>query len=191
MSIGYSVEGATDRAFLDGLRRRWCPDATLVEGAFRGTSHISLRRDIPRICQELNHKGASVIVFLTNANKQEWRQVKQRESEFVPVEFRHLTLYGVADRNIECWLATDRDYLAQKLGISQRVLDVPDPKGVFEHALGITSFDRKEEEIASIVRDAPLRNWLKRSPSFETFYEDARILSKQAGHRIPNERERE
>jgi hypothetical protein len=191
MSIGYSVEGATDRAFLEGLRRRWCPDVTLIEGAFRGKSRIRLRRDIPKICQELAHKGARVIVFLTDANKQNWRQVKQRESALVPDHFLHMTLYGVADRNIECWLAADRDYLARLLGLSPKDLAVDDPKGVIERALGITSYDRKEEKIASIVHYAPLRNWLKRSPSFETFYEDTRILSKQEQYNIPNEREKD
>jgi len=190
MSIGYSVEGSTDRAFLEGLRQRWYPGAALVEGSFRGASRISLRRDVPKICRELAHKGARVIVFLTDANKQDWRRVKQRESKFVPVEFRHITLYGVANRNIECWLAADRDYLAQKLGISPKKLDVDDPKGVFEDALGVTRSDRKEEEIALIVRDAPLLHWLERSRSFETFYEDVRLLSKQEGYHIPNERER-
>jgi len=191
MSIGYSVEGATDRAFLEGLRRRWCPDAILMEGSFRGASGISLRRDIPRICRELGHKGARVIVFLTDANEQDWRQVKRRESEFVPIEFRHITLYGVADRNVECWLAVDQDYLARRLGVSSQALDGPDPKGIFERALGITSYERKEEEIASTVCDAPLRDWLKRSPSFQAFYEDARALSRQEGHPIPNEWESE
>lgn len=187
MSIGYSVEGATDRAFLEGLRRRWYPDAALIEGSFRGASGISLRRDIPRICQELNHKDADAIVFLTDADEQDWRQVKRAENEFVPSEFRHLTLYGVADRNIECWLAADPGYLAHRLNVPPQSLDVTDPKGVFEHSLGITSFDRREEEIASIVCEAPLRNWLKRSPSFQAFYEDARVLSKQEGNPIPNE----
>jgi hypothetical protein len=190
MSIGYSVEGATDRGLLEGLRRRWCPAATLIEGSFRGTARISLRRDIPRICKELDHKGASVIIFLTDANNQDWRQVKQRESKFVPTEFRHLVLYGVADQNVECWLKADQDYLAQRLSIPREALDVPDPKGIFEQALGITSYDRKEEEIASIVHGAPLRNWLNESPSFEAFYEDARVISRQQGCLIPNERER-
>lgn len=190
MSIGYSVEGATDRVFLEGLRQRWCPDGVLIEGSFRGDSGISLRRDIPRICLELDHKEANVIVFLTDANEQNWRQVKRHESEFVPLEFRHVTLYGVAGRNVECWLAADRDYLAGRLNVSPEALDAPDPKGIIEQALGITSYDRKEDEIASIVRDAPVRNWLDRSPSFEAFYEDARVLSKQEEYPIPNERER-
>jgi hypothetical protein len=191
VSIGYSVEGATDRAFLEGLRRRWLPGAVLIEGAFRGKSDISLCRDVPRICLELDHKGAAAFVFLTDANKQDWRQVKQRESGHVPVEYQHRLLYGVADRNVECWLAADREYLAQRLDISPADLDVPDPKGVFERAMGISSYDRKEEEIASLVAEAPLRNWLTRSVSFEAFYEDARLLGKQQEYTIPNERERE
>lgn len=190
MSIGYSVEGATDRAFLEGLRRRWCPDATLVEGSFRGKSDISLRRDIPRICQELNYKGADVIVFLTDANDQDWREVKDREHSWVPAEFQHLTIYGVAERNIECWLTADRVYAAKQLGVSPEALDPPDPKGIFERALGITSYDRKEEEIAAFVYDAPIRNWLS-SRSFEAFYEDARALSIRIKLPIPNERDRQ
>lgn len=102
-----------------------------------------------------------------------------------------MTLYGVADRNIECWLAADRAYLARQLSVPPKSLAVADPKGVFEHALGITSFDRKEEEIAAIVCEAPLRNWLKRSSSFQAFYEDAWSLSKKEGNPIPNEWERE
>jgi len=190
VKIGYSVEGSTDRAFLKGLQRRWCPDALLVEGVFRGTSGISLRRDIPKICRELIHKGATTIVFLTDANNQNWREVKDREKNLVPVEFHHLTLYGVADRNIECWLAADKNYLAQRLGISPEDLNVLDPKDVFERALDITRYDRQEEKIALIVYSAPLYNWLRFSQSFEAFYEDARLLSKQQGCFIPNEREK-
>jgi hypothetical protein len=190
VSTGYSVEGATDRALLEGLRRRWLPDATLIEGAFRGESGISLRRDIPRICLELDYKGADAVVFLTDANEQEWREIRQRESEFVPAEFRHRTLYGVAERNVECWLAADREYLARRLNILPVDLDVPDPKGLFERAMGVSSYNRKEEEIASLVSSAPLRTWLARSPSFEAFYEDARLLARQQEHPIPNERER-
>jgi len=168
MSIGYSVEGSTDRAFLEGLRRRWLPHAKMVEGAFRGKSKISIRRD----------------------NLQEWHEVKQRESQHVPVDYNHITLYGVADRNIECWLAADREYLAQQIRITPKELDVTDPKDVIEHAMGITSYDKKEEEIVAIVISAPIRNWLNNSRSFEEFYEEARLLSKRLNQPIPNEREK-
>ena len=48
MKIGYSVEGSTDRAVLQGLKQRWCPEAQLVEGRFRGTSGQSQHRDCPQ-----------------------------------------------------------------------------------------------------------------------------------------------
>lgn len=187
MSIGYSVEGSTDRAFIKGLHRRWLPSAKLVEGAFRGTS---IRREIPKICLELTHKGVEAIIFLTDANLQPRREVKQRESQYVPVKYQHLTIYGVADRNIECWLAADREYLAQQIRITPKELDVTDPKDVIEHAMGITSYDKKEEEIVAIVISAPIRNWLNNSRSFEEFYEEARSLSKRLNQPIPNEREK-
>jgi len=186
------------------IRQRWYPDAALIEGSFRGASGISLRRDIPRICRELSHKGIRVIVFLTDADENASR-CSLMPDPFLScdpcsghAEFRHATLYGVADRNVECWMASDRNYLARRLGVPPQVLDVSDPKGIsdpflscdpcFERALGITSYERKEEEVASIVCNAPLRDWLKHSPSFETFYEDARALSRQEGYPIPNER---
>jgi len=70
MKIGYSVEGSTDRAFLEGLRRRWCPQAELIEGRFRGRSGQSQRREIPQTCLELVTKGTEVVVFLRDANEE-------------------------------------------------------------------------------------------------------------------------
>ena len=75
MKIGYSVEGSTDRAPLEGLKRRWCREAELIPGKFRGTSGQSQRREIPNTCIELSAKGADVIVFLRDANTENWREV--------------------------------------------------------------------------------------------------------------------
>jgi hypothetical protein len=190
MIIGYAVEGATDRAFLEGLRQRWCSQAELVEGSFRGSTGLSLRREIKGICFELDYKGAEVLIFLTDANERRWREVRRDELEHVPPEYEHRVVYGVADRNVECWLATDREYLAGKLGCNPAELKVDDPKGVFESYLGITSTDRKEPEIAAIVQEAPICNWIDRSLSFETFWGDCWSMSKQQGCEMPNEREK-
>jgi hypothetical protein len=190
MIIGYAVEGSTDRAFLKGLRQRWCPQAEIVEGAFRGSTGLSLRREVPKICFELDYKGAGVMIFLTDANEQEWRRVQMAERKHVPQKYEHRVIYGVADRNIECWLAADREYLARKLGCNPAELKVDDPKGVFESYLGIAPADRKELEIAAIVKEAPLRNWIDRSLSFEAFWEDCWNMSKRQGCDIPNEREK-
>ena len=187
--IGFSVEGSTDRAFLTGLQRRWRPNIKLIEGSFRGSSGLSLRREVPKICKELSIKGAEVFVFLTDANDQDWREVKTRESRLIPSEYEQLTVYGVADRNVECWLAADREYLSGRLNLDPSQLNIPDPKDVIERALGISGFF-KAEEIASLVAEGPLRNWIVRSKSFADFYDDSRALSLQLNSPIPNERER-
>ena len=38
MRIGYYVQGAMDESVVRGLAKRWCPDAELAEGRFRGSS---------------------------------------------------------------------------------------------------------------------------------------------------------
>ena len=43
MKIGYYVQGDTDEAVIWGLAQRWCPDAELAPGKFRGTSGDSLQ----------------------------------------------------------------------------------------------------------------------------------------------------
>jgi len=195
MKIGYSVEGSTDRAFVKGLVERWCPGADLVEGSFRGSTGVSRRREIPKICRELTvaEKAATLIVFLTDSNDDDadsWREVLKAEEGRVPDEFKHLAIVGVCQRNIECWLCADADWLAGMLGRKPDDYRVADPKGPFEEALGITRFDRKEAEIAGLVREAPLRNWL-RNLSFENFYEQSWQKSKQLDCPMENLRERE
>jgi hypothetical protein len=189
MKIGYSVEGSTDRAFLKGLQRRWCPQADLIEGRFRGSTGFSRHREIPNICIELTSKGTDLIIFLRDANDENWREVLKKDQEKCGPEHRHLALFAVCDRNIECWFCCSPDWLAQKTASSPDNFRVPDPKEVFEKALGIMARERKEEEIAAIVVEAPLREWLT-NPSFEHFYGALWRKSKEQGCQIENLRER-
>ncbi len=189
MKIGYCVEGATDRALLAGLRERWCPGADLVEGSFRGTTEVRLRAEIPKICRELDYKGCEIIVFLTDSNEQRWQDVMKRQKDKVPPNYREWTICAVAERNVECWLCADRDWIAGQTGRNTKEFAVNDPKGVFESAIGVTSIDRKEERISALVLEAPLKNWIKRSRSFEDFYENGRTLSKNLPCEVPNERD--
>jgi hypothetical protein len=197
MKIGYCVEGATDRAVVVGLQRRWCPEAELVQGKFRGTTGLRLRAEIPSICAELDAKGCDVIVFLTDANtssSEEVADIEEAQKRHVPASLASRVLSGVAVRNIEGWLCSDRDWVAGQTGRRPAEFAVDDPKGMFESAMGITSSDRQETRIADLVYDAPLRQWMSRSRSFERFYEDARGLSRSAvgkslGCSMPNERE--
>lgn len=190
MKIGYSVEGATDRALVRGLRERWCPYAELVEGHFRGTTGQSRRRELARICEELALKGADVLLLLSDANGRPWREVLREERALVP-DLRHeQAIVAVADRNVECWLCADRGYVSATVGKPGAAFDVADPKGPLESALGITRANRQEPQIASFVKEAPLHEWLK-NESFRDFYEQARRMSQRLGCPIQNLLERQ
>ena len=188
MKIGYSVEGSTDRAVLRGLRDRWCPGVELIEGQFRGRSGQSQRREIPNTCRELSSKGVGLAIFLRDANRENWRDVLKADRAKCLPEHQHSAVFAVCDRNVECWLCADRDWIAKRVGRAATDFAVDDPKGNFESALQITSIDRKEPEIAEIVKEAPLHRWMT-DKSFETFYESLWQKSKEQGCQIENLRE--
>ena len=197
MRIGCYVQGGMDKAVVRGLAKRWCPGAELAETRFRGSSRESFRREIRKSLLDLKDgKECDVLVVLTDADANPWRTVKRRESSRIPTDCGHLTLFGVADRNIECWLAIDRGALANELGC--RVEDIPVPpkdpsdfvKGGFERRARSRGQD-VQECVSDYVKQAPLRPWIEESRSFATFYEDARRLALRTGCPFPNEREAE
>ncbi len=193
MKIGFYVQGDMDEAIVRGLAARWCPEAELAEGRFRGSSRISFRREIRKSLRDLRDaKACDVLVVLTDADAGHWREVKTRESARVPDDCRHMTVFGVADRNAECWLAIDRGALAAVLQCG--VEDIPDgdPSGFVKRSFGLT--DRATREAARArVRDyvahAELKSWIDGSDSFEEFYGDARRLARRTACPFPNERE--
>ncbi len=189
MKIGYCVEGSTDRATLQGLKERWCTKAELIQGRFRGM-HFK-RRDIPNVCLDLiGDKKVDLVIFLRDANDEEWREVLRADEEVCQPEYRPLAIFGVCQRNVECWLCADADWIAKRTGSQPNEFRVADPKGPFEKAMGITGLDRKEHEIASLVQDAPLKAWLSNNRSFEEFYERIWDKSKERGCKIENLQER-
>lgn len=172
---------------MKGLIDRWCPRAELIEGRFRGSTGLRLRAEIPKICIELNEKGCDVFSFITDANNADWTRVAKQQSELVPAEFEHCTVSGVAARNIESWLCADKGWISQETDRNASDFDIEDPKGVFQSALGITGYDKKEAEIASLVLRAPLKNWIQYSSSFERFYKNARKLANSLNCSMPDE----
>ena len=48
MKIGYCVQGTTDEAFVRGLVQRWCPEAELAPGKFRGSREGRFAAKSPR-----------------------------------------------------------------------------------------------------------------------------------------------
>jgi len=187
MRIGYSVEGSTDRALLTGLKQRWCNHAEMVEGHFRGSTGLSQRRELHKICRELDIKQADLIIFLLDANGDDWRTIKSQALERVPAANLHKILIGVSDRNIECWICHDAGYVASVCGGSAADYSGGDPKAAFEVAMGISRDDKKEPEIEHLVTNAPVRNWLSHD-SFNDFYESIRDFSQQRSCTITNER---
>ena len=190
MKIGYSVEGSTDRAFLKGLKQRWCPHATLIEGPFRGSTRTSLRREYQKICEQFAVVGVDAMVFLTDGDGADWREVQRNEREKFPAERLHYAIHGVADRNIESWICCEPIWIARELRAEPESFQVEDPKGVFEGLLGIDRDSKHEDEISGLVERAPLRSWLETSRSFEGFYEDVRRSSQRLGCEIENLRNR-
>lgn len=183
------MEGSTDRAFLTGLRDRWCPQVQLIEGRFRGRSGQSQRREIPKVCAELNSKGVDLIIFMRDANNENWRDVLKADVDKCVPQYRHIVAFAVCDRNIESWLCADRDWIARWTDRAPADFAVDDPKGVFQSALKITAWDRKEEEIAYLIGKAPLHRWLF-NKSFEAFYNELWLKSKTVACTIENLRDR-
>ena len=195
MKIGYYVQGDADEAVVRGLARRWCPDAALAPGRFRGSSNESFRRELSKSLMDLvGVRACDVVIVLTDADVNTWREVRKRETERIPQDYRHVTVFGVAERNIEWWLAIDRNALAQELGC--RVEDIPgdepDLSGFVKRRFGMTHRDTREDakaRVCTYVLEASLRPWIEGSRSFEDFYTRARQWALQNGCSLPNERE--
>ncbi len=177
MKIAFCVEGSADRAILKGLRDRWCPQAELVEGSFRGQLP---RSQIPKECKILTQKGVDLIIFLRDANLEVWRDVLKADEAKCPAEYRHRVIFGVCDRNAECWLAEAPDHLSAAVGCSRSELDEADPSPFVKKAFGLIGFDKEQQEsrVAAYVVGAPLKLWLH-NKSFEDFYERLWNQSKQ------------
>lgn len=191
MKIGYFVQGSADVAFVKGLADKYCPEATLALGKFRGSSGLSLRREIPKALKDLhdNH-SCDYLVVLTDSDEAEWREVHTKEWERIPVELQHLTVFGVANRNIECWLSLDREALAKELDCKPNDIHSDNPSGFVKKRFGVSSRGSSGmNRIQRFVKNSNLHNWLH-DKSFEHFWDQIFQRSKLEGCNIPNERER-
>ena len=194
MKIGYYVQGAADEAFVHGLAERWCPQAEMAPGKFRGSSKESFRREIEIALWDLrDDKRCDVLVVLTDSDVAAWREVKRREWNRVPNDCQHMCVFGVADRNIECWLAIDRHALARELGCNPADIPQDDPSGFVKRKFGLGERDfarqAARDRVRRFVAGAPVKVWIQNSDSFEDFYGDARRLAARTRCVMPNELE--
>jgi len=194
MRIGCYVQGATDEAFVRGLVERWCPHAEMAPGVFRGSSRISFRREIEKALWDLrDSKGCNLLVVLTDSDIDSWREVKRREWKRVPEDCRDMCVFGVAERNIECWLAVNRHELATELDCNAKDIPADDPSGFVKKRFGMgqRGADREtaKRRVVEFVAHAPLRSWIEGSESFDDFYKNARALAARRRCDMPNELE--
>ncbi len=194
MRIGYYVQGSTDEAFVHGLARRWCPQADMAPGKFRGESRISFRREIANALWDLrDDKRCDVLVVLTDSDVTPWREVKRSEWARVPEDCQHMCVFGVAERNIECWLAVNRDALAKALNCTPEEIPTDDPSGFVKRRfdLGARGAAREDAKgrVTQFVAQAPVKSWIEGSESFKSFYQDVRSLAARTKCSLPNEME--
>ena len=185
MRIGFIVQGSTDSAFIEGLKGRWCKHATLESLGYRGSK---LRpRDYSKACKEAWHKGCDVVVILTDSDNEHLNPVYKAEKSHLDAEVEHYVVLGVAVRNIECWICANPEYIAQGYPCDPDDLRVDDPKSAFQTALGITKYEKKEEEIALLVCNYPSLKPMLQKPSFKRFYDEATDFAQRNDCQIPNE----
>lgn len=195
MKIGCHIEGIADRCFVEGLLARYCQHAELIEPIRRGGrkgKKLRLRHDIRQAVVELRAKRADYIVILTDADNQKWRDKKNKELDHVPDDAKHIVIFGVPERNIECWIACDRRGLATFLQCSETDIPNDNPKSFVGRSFNLTERDdtrrRGCSRLRDYVRKANLDIWLRKSTSFADFWDQIYQLGKQHNNCIPNER---
>ena len=111
---------------------------------------------------------------------------------YVQGDMDEAVVRGLVDRNIECWLAIDREALAEELDCSVEAIPDDDPSDFIKRGFGLSGPDSRQEakaRVGGFVARAPLKSWIERSDSFEEFYRDARRFALQAECTFPNELE--
>ncbi len=140
--------------------------------------------------QGVSAKGADLIIFLRDANLEAWRDVVRADKAKCPPEYDHIAIFGVCDRNAECWLAAHPEHLAARIGRPLHELQSDDPSPFVKAGFGMVGFEanEKDTEVAAYVLTAPLKRWLA-NDSFEHFYSQLWQKSRERGCQIENLRE--
>ena len=106
-----------------------------------------------------------------------------------------MCILGVAERNIECWLAANRAALATEFGCPPDEIPADDPSGFVKRRFGLTGRDPGREvakdRVKQFILTVSIKRWIEESESFAAFYDDARTLSAQLKCDLPNERDRD
>lgn len=191
--IGVIYQDRLSRGFLEGLRGRLRCEADLVEPPARiGISRDLSRREAKLAWLYFQRKGVDLIVRFTDADRARWQEVRRRELERVPNDAKSLWICGVAVDSVEGWLALDRTYLANALGVGETdIANRQNRVGVIKHAFAKlrNSVEWETDVVARFVGEAPstvFRKWLE-DDALRTFYTDCRSAAAREDCDTPNE----
>ncbi len=176
MIIGYSGEGSNDAFVIEALQEMWCPEARVEVAQWRGATGSRRKHEIRKACIELFEKNASLIIFFTDSNNRDYKIVKRNESEWIPDNYRAMTIYAVADRNIECWIVADKEKAKKEMGSNKKQLEGDPVKFVNKHFGSYRDSDKKRK-IKEFVKSSNTKEWLKNSKSFGAFYKDCKNMA--------------
>lgn len=176
-----------DFAFVIGLAKRWCPNAEVELGLYRGASGDSLRRELRKTLKELfEFKGCDYVVVLTDSNSDNpnfWKKVKRQELQKIDEKYHDRLVFGVPQRNIECWLCADEKQAAAWLSCSEPQVRQADPSDFVKSLLGLDLEEKLKDFLAQVI----LKPWIQGSRSFQDFWEQVRDLSQRNECSLPNE----
>ena len=189
--IGIIYQGANDRGFLEGLKRRLGCDAEFVDSRTRGRNKLSIGRDAAKNWSAFKAKGVDLVVRLTDSEGSRWQDIKKKEIERFPEDMKGVLICGVNQFAVESWLAIDRGFLEEEVGIpASEKISSNDLVGRVKSAISRHDFSLSSKEVVRhLVESAPLavfKRWLK-EPSFRGFYDDCRGAAKRQNCPINDE----
>ena len=178
-------------AVLEGLRRRFCPEASAVRGGIRMPLGPGAKRRLRQAFVVHQSDGEVTLgLLLVDADDEGWAARARGQHQRMPEELRDLLAVGVPDRDVECWLAADPHDLAAKVGGDEQAMlraRQQDLKalvhGAFRQAAdreGVGLYDL----MASFVESAELREWFEQT-SFEEFWHECQALARRVECELP------
>ena len=195
--IGVICQDSTSYGFLDGIRHRLGCKAEIIDppAAIGRTRNLTYRaaRDAWAYFRK---KGVQLVVRFTDADWARWQNVLRNELGCFPNQARSVTICGVAVEAVEDWLALDRKYVSNELGVPAAELDdaknrVDVVKGAIRRAADVAG-QTKRQFVARFIREVPpdvFRGWLQKDRALERFYDDCRAAATGSDCETTNEKD--
>jgi hypothetical protein len=182
--IGIIYQGPNDKGLLMGIRDRLGCGAELIEPRIRGRTQKSTWKTCRKNWERFQRQGVDLVVRLTDADGDRWQEVKREEQSAFPDEARAILVCGVTKGAVEAWLALDRHYLEEKLGIpAAEDLSESEIIGRIKSAMSQQHSEDYDQALRYMVCEASpevFQKWLAER-SFREFYADCRNAALREG----------